>query len=543
MASSVYTDNPGMRGLGASGAYGTMSEDMYLRKIEQTDMYEDPMQVENHIRSLLVDFSPDTPFLASDQIRSSDDRGGGFHSKRFLNLRHHGVAGDESDPYLPDGTFLDHEFTERDPRGSAVGPDMRKHYEQQLARAAFIKFYDDNDYSVPEQGITPEKMISNIKSGMYQFKDRYQNFDESMGAWHNGGTGLGRKDHRYTSDVAKYTMDGTIIDLADAEQGNRTDAVARLSADPNVSFRHSTPDHRFKISKYGAVRTSQFLHDNDWQNNRQSAYLDHNRSVEIDGQLVNKQLANLIIDLQGIRETKQAVAQGAEYGDSYNTQIRSKKLHPDDVYKIMQIVGTQTPTANELLDGQRVHRYGPVRNHNNRDVLEQVHINHKIIESMQLATRKLKERERKDLREQILYTAADQGIYNEASTRARVEKSVTNNRESMDNRYIEDAKVTKSYAGIRPSKTNRIHDKYDVTDYGHHSLNTKLRGGKRKGFSTNNTHQNEYEQDRNRLDFGVFDRAARADKHDHMGRNLHGMETNSDDFGEEVGDADLLNLY
>lgn len=534
MSVGVYSDNPGMRGLGASGAYGNMPEDMYLRKIEQTNMYEDPMQVENHIRGLLVDFKPDKPFLASDVARHPDDRGGGFHSKRFLNLRHHGVAGAVDDPYLPDGTFLDHEFTERDPRGTALGPNMRKHYEQQMARASYIKFYDDNDLSVPEQGINPEQMVSNIKSGMYMFKDRYKNFATARGGWHNGGTGFGRDGVRLNSDVGKYSMDGTILDLTEAKQGNRHDAVAKLSADTTIAPRHSTPDHRFKIAKYGTVRVKQSIKQNDWTNNRQSVFQDHNTSVAINGIMANKQLANLIIDLDGIRKTKQVIAQGADYGDSRNNQIRSRKIHPDDIYKIFMITGSQPNTANQQFEGMRIHRYGPVRKHNNREAMENVQINHHILESMQLATKASRERDVKDLREQIAESAANNEFYIEVNNRQLGKKGKGNRRDAEDNRHIEDTKEVKTYAGIMPSKTNRVHEKIDVHDYGKYSLQTKQRHGKRSGLTSNNTYQNEYEQDRGLLDFGTYDRAKRGDKKTHMGRNLQYMRGTSGDFGDEL---------
>lgn len=537
----AYSDNPGMRGLGASMSYGDMPNDMYLRKIEKTDMYEDPEQVNNHLRSLLVDFKPDKPFLASDEARHPNDRGGGFHSKRFLNLRHHGVAGDADDPYLPDGTYLGHigGGNDRDPRGSAIGPDMRKHRDQQMARGAFIKFSNDNDYSVPEQGISPETMVNNIKSGMYMFKDRYQNFETAKDSWHNGGTGLSKKT-RISGDIAKITMDGTVMDLTDATQGNRQDATAQLSSDPTIAYRHSTPDHKVKIAKYGAVRANQFLKDNNWQNNRQSAFMDHNMGSEINGQMVNKQLANLIIDVEGIRKTKQVVAQGAEYSDSEKTQIRSKKLHPDDVYKILMITGSQVETAHQQFDGKLVKRYAPKTKYDNNKIWKNVTVNHKVLYSLQQANRTKNQKEAKDLRESIEESAAAQELFEDTINRQTVKYGKGNRRKAEDNRTIEDSRMTKTYAGVKPSKHNRVHNKIDVTDYNHYSLTADQRLGNRNKKSSNNTKKNEYEQDRDRLDFGIYDKATLEDSRMHMGRALQHMRESTDDFGEELGDQDLL---
>jgi hypothetical protein len=527
--------------LGNSGAVGLIPEDHYMKKIEQTNYPEDPNIVENYYRSTLVDLKPDKPWLASDIARSSDDRGGGFHSVEHLNLRH-GASRSLEDPWLPDGTFLDYEFTERDPRGTALGPDMREHVKQQYARADLIKYYNDSDYSVPSEGINPETMRDNIKAGMYMFKDRYQNFEESQGAWHNGGTGVGKRTGG--SDVGKYTTDGTIMDLVDAQQGNRTDAVARLSADPKTSYRHSTPDHRFKIAKYGMIKPSQFLKENDWSNNRLSTHMDDNQLVEINGQMVNRMLANLIIDLEGIRSTKQEIAKGAEYGDSYMMQLRKKKLNPEDIYKIMMIDMTMPNNPNSLYDGKMMVRKIGNTTHENRDLMENALTNHEIAESMQQATKLMKERDVKDLRDNVFQTASNRGMYHEGFNRRMVNKSVSTNRDTQDTRHIENSREIVNYAGIKPSTNNKTDHMLAKEQYGAQSLNTKVRKSNQEVSKQQTVDDHEYDQDRDRLDFGVFDRASRASAQEHMGReSQHNMDIGDMDMGVTVGDMDLASLY
>jgi len=539
-----YIDE-GVDPLGASGsAYGGLPQDMYLRKIEQTDYYEDPDMTENFMRSTLTDFKPDKPFLASDEARSSDDRGSGYQSTSRLALRHSGGRSSE-DPYLPDGTFLGHigGMTDRDPRGHAIGPDMRQHVAQQYARADLIKFYDDSDYSVPSEGINPEQMQANKISLRAAFKERYQNFDTAFDAWHNGGTDNG--NGRMTgSSVAKYTHDGTIMDITEAEQGNRTDATARLSADPKVSYRHSTPDHRFKIARYGQVRVKQFMNNNDWGNNRMSTFQDHNNLVEINGTMVNRELGNLIIDLEGVRETKQAVAQGAEYGDSYNTQVRSAKLSPSDVYKIMMIDMSSPENANSRYYSEGMkNRAAGVLTHDHRSLMEHAEFNHDIADIMQQATRQMRYLSEDDVRasrEQVEQSVKASGLFNEQANRRMTEKTTNNlNRESFDNRHIEDSKQTMNYAGIKPSKTNRVHGKLDGEAFAKFSRGTHQRKGKREGAVANKTYHNEYDQDQGRLDFGTYDRADRADPHEHMGRNFNQMDMGDGSYGETVTETDM----
>lgn len=538
----AYSDYSGMRGLGASGSYGAIPNDIYMRKIEQTDFYEDPDQVENHMRSMLTDLRPDKPFLAAHEARSGEDRGGGFASSERLALRHTGSrSGTEA--WLPDGVFLEHEFTERDPRGSALGPDMRKHAEQQYARASLIKLYDDSDYSVPESGITPTQMVSNIKSGMYQFKDRFQNFDTSMDGW-SSGAGKQRKleDNRAQGMV---TLDGTITDLSEASVRNRQDATARLSADPTIAYRHSTPDHRVKIARYGLVKARQFMNENNWSNNRLSTFEDQSRLQVIDGQLVNKQLASFILDVTGQRDTKQAIAQGADYGDSYNNQLRNRKISAGDLVKINMMIGqlggTQTETANQQLDGKTVNRYGQKKTHNNRNAMNNTQINHEIIESMKQATRDMKNKHRiEESREKITQSAADNGVYREASTSQRIETFDATKRETKINHFIEDGKTTMNYSGIKPSDNHQKMSNLAYENFGDLSRNTKQRRLYQGEIKNRSKDNNEYEQNQNKFEFGVYDKAFKTDAKDHIGRGIQfSMDKGDSDFGFEVGSADL----
>ncbi len=470
----------GVHNLADSGAYGDMPNDIYLRKIEATPYPEDPDQIDRHIRTLLVDFRPDDPNLAFEAPRDPSDRGGGTHSNQFLNLRHYGTFGDESDPYLPDGSFTDHEFTQRDDRGIATAPDMRKHLEQQYARSAFIKLYNDSDFSLPEEGINPVKMVANIKSGMYQYKDRYKNFDESMDSFHNGGIGQQGRPWGITAD--NYETDGVIKDLVDMAQGNRRDAVSMLSGDPTIGFRYTVPDHRFKIAHYGVIRASQDKNYQKWNNNRGSTFVDHAYMAVVDGELVNRELARLIVDLQGQRNIREQVAQGGQFNDSAVNQQAKKKLDMSEVYKIKQIGGlaSQGLAPNVKFEGMRVAKYNKLPMNNNRDLVNNIEINHEILNSMQQATKKLKDpKDTKDLRDAIAQSAADNGLYKISNNKKQVRESLTSNqtRNVSDPRYIESQKTTQNYSGIKPSnlllnKLNNINGEDFTSEskvrHGHH---------------------------------------------------------------------------
>lgn len=481
------------------GQYGTIPDDMYMRKIERADVAEDPYLVENHMRSLLADYRPDDPFLASDQARDPSDRGGGNHSTERLELRHSGGRSAE-DPYLPDGTFLDHEFLERDPRGTQNLPDWNEARRQKMARAGFIKFGNDNDYSVTETGINPVQMRDLIRNSQQQFKDRYTNFTESLGAWHNGGTAQVRNKQ---SVVAQTLADGTILDLADATARNRQDAVTKLSnAVPGIP-RYTTPDHRVKISRYGNVRPMQSIGAQNWNNNRSNVYLDHQIPVEINGQMVNRMLATLILDIEGQRVNKQMVAQGADYGDSAVNQTKQAKTHinPEDIYKILQIgltSNSQADAANVQYEGLAVNRINAKPGERDiRHMLNQSMVNLDIAQSMSQSNKRIEPNKRKDLRENIKVSAAQTGVFYTNSNVGRglsLSRTTDIMREGLDVRFIEESKTVKNYSAVKPMKHRKTQEQSDFEDFG--GLSTEQRTRVHKYKSTNHkTNDHEDEQD------------------------------------------------
>lgn len=524
-----YVDE-GPSNLGSSGGpTGGIPMDAYLHKVAVTPYYEDPDLVENHFREVLTDWGPESITMASNEFRTSDSRSRGFQSTAQLDLRHSGSRAGGVEAWLPSGTFLGHVggMTDKDPRGHALGPNMHKAVEHAYARADLIKFYDDSDYSVPSEGVNPEQMVTNVRSMQKHFADRYQNFSTAFDSWHNGGADNGN-GRNTGSSVAKYTHDGTIIDITEAEQGNRADATALISADPLISYRHSTPDHRFKVAKYGAVRVKQFMNSNDWNNNRMSTFKDNNL-VEINGTMVNRKLAHLIIDLEGSRETRQEIAKGTDYGESRNTHVRSARLSPMDVYKIMMIDMASPVNANTShYDGKFLVRNNGKLTHDNRSLMEHAEFNHEIAAIMTAATksaRNISEDDVRNSREQVMQSAGVHGLFQEQGNRKGSAK-ITNslNRESFNNHHIEDAKTTMNYAGIKPSETNRVMEKLDGESYAKFSRQSITRSGKRDGAVANKTYHNEYEQDRDRLDFGTYDRAERARPEDHVARNFNQMD-------------------
>jgi hypothetical protein len=535
-------------GRGAEGLrYGNMPFDRYLRKIEVSAVDENPDAYENYVRDLLTDFSCDTPAFESDEIRTSDDRGGGFHSAEKLNLRDGGARSSEF-PDLPDGTFLDWEFTERDPRGVQNLPNMRDMVKQSEARASFINFYNDDDYSIPESGVNPVVMEEQRRAGFYQLKQNMKIYEESKDSWHNGGVFKVLKKPRPSNNVVQ--RDGVILDLTDASVRNRTDATGILSNDPTIAFRYSTPDHRFKTARYGMIRANQDPSYNNWGNTIRSTYLDHVSPVPINGIMVNRQLANLIVDLQGQRDTKQEIAKGAYFNDSYGNQVRDRKIAADDVIKMFLIDGSQPLSAQEEnYNGKQIRReHQLLSDIDQRSILQSIKFNHHIADTIEQTNRFLQKRDKNTIKQAVIDSMAKYGLSTEMKNRESRGVNDDDKRyselakEGLTGQYIEDSKTIKTYAGIKPSKKNVV-QKVDMEKYG--GTSSGFIGRKKENLKeiTNiNNLDNDQEQLDGINDFGFLPKS--------LVRGFFGEgrnQQNAMDFGDmqrgmEFGTADLKNL-
>lgn len=309
-----------------------MPIDMLMRKQETTCMYEDPDAVENYHRKTLKDLNCDKPLFESDLPRGGvDEYGNAFgnnYSQQSLELRETGHRNAQgAEPYLPDGTFLDWQFLEQDPRGVALEPDMKRHVNQQYARGSYIMQYPDNDDSVPESGINPYDMNRNIRNGQNIFKDYYKNFETSFDGWHNGGMAPG-----YAVSIKEQTINGEEIkDPAQADNRNRMDVTNNLSNDTSIGWRRTT-DHRFNVAKYGRVTEGKSYTDEDWYKNRGTSSIDHDIQVSWQDMNLPKTLALKMMDLSKNRvDLIQNGLHGIAYGVGRYSRSTKHKLTPADM--------------------------------------------------------------------------------------------------------------------------------------------------------------------------------------------------------------------
>jgi hypothetical protein len=465
---------------------GDIPDDIYLRKIEMTNFDEDPMMHENYSRRQLADFRPDEAVLASDLPRYNN-----FSDER-ISLRTCG-ARSEVDPWLPDGTFLDHEFTQRDPRGVYNEPNFNQFRKETEARMAYINFGNDSDYSVVESAINPAKMRELIRSNQQEFADRFLNFDESFDARATAGTVPVARG----SQVLLYEQSGVTLNIAEATARTRQDFTDRASNAIEGLLRWTTPDHRIKTSKYGDIRPMIDVNSVAWGASR-AADLDHQRSAQFQDKIINRKLAHLITDIEGIQATRQVVAQGTDYGESRVRQNRNhRKLDPDDLYKLIAI-SMQSGSAAEVfdpesgrVDGATMRRGAPLIS-DQRVALSSAMVNVDMAESMRMVNkpggRAHTPEELSEIRETVVASACSAALpTGEQEARGAPVLSRRLHREAFDTRHIEESRTVKSYAGVTPVAVNNLLSEINPLKSQSMTLGNRRRNTTAKNITTEST--------------------------------------------------------
>lgn len=401
-----------MPGSSIVGSGSDMPISMYLQKMEQTCLFEDPEILDMHNRSTLKNMRPDAPFFESDQPRRNT------YAQDRLNLREGGRR-TLTDPFLPDGTFLDHQFLEKDPRGSALGPDMMQYRKQQESRTQFIKQYPDNDDSVPESGWHPTKVIRDIAGQFYNVKDRMKIFSESEGSFHAGGT----KSMKLTSTGAcLQKTDERAPEMQDEMCANRTNYVHDLSNNTPMGWRLTT-DHVFKIAKYGQQRANAPLSTQRWNKNRANARVEHDIFVSWQDQNIPKSLSLKMIDIARQKMLGMDSATGnINYEESNNARNRALKLTPVDLSGLQNHYSedTQPDAPHTNLNGIITHHRSGLTGMQRFDAdrMEKSIIDPFLFEFMTLVNRKMGAKEMADLRDEIIQSDEYQSMILEQKNRA-----------------------------------------------------------------------------------------------------------------------------
>ena len=402
-------------GTGASivGSGYDMPFDMLLRKQEVTCMYENPSMVEDFQRSTLKDMRPLPALFESDQARGGTDTNGKPYgsniSERFLNFRNSGFQTEQNaEPYLPDGTFLDHQFLERDPRGVAIEPDMRQHASQQYSRGSLINFKNDSDDSVPESGVNPWDMNRNIRSIQNVSKDYFKNFSTAWDAW---STSAFRTDFA-ASKVNNPQDSSDMRDPAHLANRNTMNITNSLSNDTSIGFRRTT-DHEFKVAQYGKTNIGSSFTNEDWYKNRSNSHIGHDVTVSVEDVNVSKSAALKMIDLSKQKlDAHLTGLQGMIWDESKNSQSTKYKLTPADMAGMEKrdTIATQPKSAHTKLKSEAMTTSG-LQFQNDAPVINKTLIHSTIVEKMGLVNKITTKKQADDLRNEIQQSTVDSNMY------------------------------------------------------------------------------------------------------------------------------------
>lgn len=381
------------------GSGSLMDVSWLMKKQQETGLYTPENFMDDHFRRTLKDITPDKPFMASDEhIGGRDVNGelfGNPYSNKILTLRDTGKLS-RAEPYLPDGTFTDFQGLEQDPRGVAQGPDMKRHADQQFARAKLVNFYDDSDNSIVESGINPYQMNKQIRQAQHTTKDYFKIFDTARDSWHNGGVGQTKS----VSNLDKLAPSTELKDPAQAPMRNRIDITNNMSNDTSIGWRRTT-DNLFEVSKYGKVNNGKSFTSENWYQNRSNTHMDHDVLQAYQGQNVSKTTALLMMDLAKKKTTAhQTGFQGIEYGDAMSSANKKYKLAIADMAGMAKrpSMQTQDETAHSKLKGVQTNKSGDMLFLHDAPVINKTNISTTVFDKITRVNKNFKKLKEDDLR-------------------------------------------------------------------------------------------------------------------------------------------------
>jgi hypothetical protein len=512
-----------------------MPVDLLLQKQEITCAYESPYQVEDYHRSTLKDLSCDKPFFESDLPRGGSDEygnsNGNNYSEQSLSLRDSGHRNPQgADPYLPDGTFLDWQFLEKDVRGTATGPDMKNHVKQQYARSKFIKKFSDSDNSVPESGINPYDMNRNIRNGQNIFKTYYQNFETSKDSWHNGGSAPG-----YAKSNKEKTEHGQEVkDPAQLNNRNRMDVTNNLSNDTSIGWRRTT-DHVFNVAQYGRVVAGKTYKDEDWYKNRGNSSVDHDVLVSWQDTNMSKNTALKMIDLSKQKfDAHYTGLHGISYGVGKSSRSTKHKLTPADMagVKYRETQETRLPSDHTTLNGNQVNRSGGTLLQYDEIKKGKCKINTKIFEKIARANVQVTKHQKSDLRKEIESDVKHDGIFIEDTNTEK--KKATDSNIFWDSISVFTKGTSQEIVNYKKALERKNISKKNQVNKTQFENESKTRDQKQSRLNKRQTHINDTKNTGEYGTEGVFTRNAGGLGNKIMTRTRHDRSSDTNEIDDAV---------
>ncbi len=301
------------------GNWGGMDDNTILAKQERTHLVEDPNMLDYHQRSILKDKRPDAPAFPEDfakrggyDPRTGEMRQGASDSRAKLALRYIGKRS-WVEPNLPDGSFLDWQGLEPDPRSIRPDPDMQNYAKQAAFRGRYVKFFPDADNSVPETGMNTYQRWQATRGAQNWTADRLKVF--STGKDNRTTRRAGQsipKEHR----KVQVTVDGEIVNLSDALTTNKSNLTGLLTNQYKVGWRRTT-DQEFQVAKYGQVKSTMNMADQAWYKSLRQGQDDRVEMGVFQDQRVPKLLVQVMENIIRGRAIKQKLTGEIPWRSSY----------------------------------------------------------------------------------------------------------------------------------------------------------------------------------------------------------------------------------
>lgn len=234
--------------------FGGMPNDILLLKLEETDPalvggvrgynnhYDVAGEHDKYVRSEIVDWGSDTPFLESDKTR----RDPGL-SRSILNLHYNGTRG--SNPELPRHPEMFYGFTGNDPRGSTNDPRFDQMRGQMMARAGdlTVRMGNNDTNHIAERPWTNQSISYSMKELQRRVKGNLRVFDTEK-----DGRSVGN------SIVADHYTAGKVRSAVFGAGGETFQDRARFTGNNrNSQSDHGTASGHFVQAARGAVKKSE----------------------------------------------------------------------------------------------------------------------------------------------------------------------------------------------------------------------------------------------------------------------------------------------
>jgi hypothetical protein len=386
----------------------TMPVDLYLKKRQYTCMPEDTDAFNKYSRNVLKDMRCDEP-LWEDEYKRTDT-----HSEEKLNIFHHGKRS-EKVPDLPDGTFLDWEFTQHETRGPDNQPDWKTLKQDKAFRNRYYKYRNDDDHTQGQKNLDSRQADEAKREAFDYISGRLNIFSTSQeGANPHSSV---KFDSRHYSDLVEANRNPLPIDGMTLM--NRCHIAKELEKLEPIGW-NSTTDHEYKIAYYGSHKAHKRLDQIDPLKNRSNTYMQHELVEALPDASVPRHILMDMIDI-----TKQKIngiqsLTGVAYGVEKTTAESKRKRIQEDWAKSRGLSQKSAVDPAHAQVGEKMHHQNSKKFENTKWDANQYRksvFNPQLAESIASKTRHLKFQDYEDLRNQVLESATSDAIFLDAKTK------------------------------------------------------------------------------------------------------------------------------